>query len=107
GESGERQRRPLDAELLAAAGEDEAGGVHLMRAIGIAPAPPAPGIADRPGHLQRLLGFLIIRFELVEADRPVARIAELRARLEPFRAPAECDHGVVDGGAADAAARII
>src|SRR5690348_3742761 len=78
-----------------------------MLAIGIAPAPATPGIFQRPCDLQRFLGFLIIRLELVEADRPVAAVAERRLAFEPFGTPAKGDHRVVNRAAAHATAGIV
>ena len=78
-----------------------------MRPIGIALAPLAPRVADRARDLQRLFCFLVIGFELVEADRPVAAVAEPGLRLEPLRPPAQGDHGVVNGTSADPAAAVV
>src|SRR5512146_1638826 len=78
-----------------------------MLAIGIALAPASPRIFQRTRDLQSLLGFLIIRLELVEGDRPVAAVAERRFALKPFGPPAKRDHRVVDRAPADSAARIV
>src|SRR6185437_14557433 len=76
-------------------------------AIRIALAPPAPRIFERAGDLQRFLGLLVIRLELVEADRPVAAVAEHRLALEPLRPPAQRDHRVMDCAPADSAPAIV
>src|SRR6185312_12319198 len=78
-----------------------------MRPVGIAAAPRIPGIAHRTGDLQRLLDLLVIALHLLGRDRPIDGVAELRARLEPFRAEAQRDHGEMDGAAPDPAAAVV
>src|SRR5690348_10113063 len=78
-----------------------------MLAIGIAFAPAPPWIFQGARDLQGLLGFLVIRLELVEADRPVAAVTERRLALEPFGPPAKRDHRVVDRASPDSAAGVV
>src|SRR5579884_468191 len=78
-----------------------------MRAIGVALAALAPGVVKRPRNLECFLRLLVIRLEFIEADRPIAPIAECRAALEPLGSPAERDHRVVDRASTDTATAVV
>ncbi len=100
GHGGKRRRYPLHAQLLAAARQHEAGGVHLVRAVRIAPALRSPRIGDRPCDLQRLLDLAVVTPHLAPIDRPIDAVAEGRAGLEPLGTEAQRDHHEVNAASA-------
>ncbi len=76
-----------------------------MRPVRIARPLRSPGITDRAGDLQRLLDLAVVAPHLAPIERPIGPVAELAARLEPFGAEAQRDHGEVHRAAADRSCR--
>ena len=95
-----RALRRLRASTSAAA-FSSCGAVRIAR-----PLRP-PGIIDRAGNFQRLFDLGVIVPHLAPIERPVRAIAELAARLEPFRPKAQRHHGEMHGRAADRFAAIV
>ena len=107
-----RQRRkrrlgPVDADRFAAFRKQFAGGIQLMRAIGVTRSLRSPGIGQRPGDVDLPLGNSVIAPHLLPGDRPIRAVAERRARLEPLGSEAQRHHRVMDGRSAYRLARIV
>ena len=106
-QSRDRRHRPCDAERLAAARQHLARGVDLVLPVRIARPLRPPRIIDGAGNLQRLLDLGVVVPHHFGIDRPIDRIAELRARLEPLGTAAQRHHLKMYGAAADAPAAIV
>src|SRR6516164_2954145 len=107
GESGERRRRPLDAQCFGPFGKNQGCRVQLMWAIGITRTFRSPRIAKRSGNPERLLDFGVVIPHFSPIERPVEPVTELAARLEPFGPESERHHGEMDCRPADAFSRIV
>ncbi len=103
----DRRHRPFDAERLAAARQHLPGGVDLVLPVRIARPLRTPGIIHRAGDLQRVLDLGVIMPHHFGLDRPIDRIPELRARLEPLRTAAQRHHLKMHGAAADALSAVV
>ena len=87
--------------------QNQSRGVELMRTVRITRPLRTPRIVHRPGDLQGLLDLRVIGPHFAPIERPIGAIAELGARLEPFRPEAQRHHGKMHGRAADRFAGII
>ena len=76
-------------------------------AVRIARALRTPRIVDRAGNLQRVLDLGVVMPHHFGLDRPIDRVAELRARLEPLGTAAQRHHLKMHGAAADALAAVV
>ena len=97
---GERGRRPVDAQGLAAPRQKIARAVDLVGAVGVGAAFGAPGIAGGAGDAERPLGLGVPAPHLAPVQRPVRAVAEHALRLEPLGPEPQRDHGKVDRRAA-------
>ena len=78
-----------------------------MRPVRIAATLRPPRIIHRSGNFQRVFDLGVIVPHLAPIERPVRAIAELRARLEPFRTEAQRHHGEMHGRTAHRFAGIV
>ncbi len=106
-DGGERRRRPGNAECFGPFGEHQGGGIEFVRPIRIARPLRTPRVIHRPRDLQRAFDLGVIAPHLAPIERPIGAVAELAARLEPFRAKAQRHHGEMHGRAADRLAAIV
>src|SRR6185312_2214107 len=107
GQGGKRRFRPLDAQLLTAAGKGPCRAVEFVCTIRISRSSGPPWIGNGSSDLQCVLDFGVIVPHLAPVERPISAISEQTARLEPLRSKSQRNHGKMYGRSSDGLATVV